>query len=96
MFECTTRKYAIGEKVIIDWLVKTKCPFDTVVVEKARWEILHRNEIVDSGTAVVDIRNKKTYISVLFNAKNQGHYVLRVYVTIPPETVAAEVYIDVV
>ena len=55
MFECTTRKYAIGEKVIIDWLVKTKCPFDTVVVEKARWEILHRNEIVDSGTAVVDI-----------------------------------------
>lgn len=91
MCECLKRQYTVGEKRLIEWQIKPNTQIDTVVVTDARYELLKNGNVVKKG--IVEISGYK--ISCMFEAEETGSFLLRVFVTIPPETVKAELYIDV-
>lgn len=91
MCECLNRQYTVGEKRLIEWQIKPNTQIDTVVVTDAHYELLKNGEVVKTGN--VDIDGRK--ISCMFEAEETGSFLLRVFVTVPPETVKAELYIDV-
>lgn len=91
MDECLNRQYTVGEKRLIEWQIKPNTQIDTVVVTDAYYELLKNGEVVKTG--IVDIDGRK--ISCMFEAEETGSFLLRVFVTVPPETVKAELYIDV-
>lgn len=91
MDNCLMRRYIIGEKRLIEWQIKPNSQLDTVVVTDATYEIIEYGKVIKSGSATVDA-NK---ISILFEADKAGSFTVKVFVTVPPETVEAELYIDV-
>lgn len=91
MCECLNRQYTVGEKRLIEWQIKPNSQIDTVVVTKARYELLKNGEVVKTGN--MDVNGRK--ISCMFEAEEIGSFLLRVFVTVPPETVKAELYINV-
>ncbi len=91
MDNCLMRRYKIGEKRLIEWQIKPNSPNDTVVVTDARYELLSNGAIVKAGQVTVNNR----LISHIFEAENTGSFILRIFVTVPPETVVTELYIDV-
>ncbi len=91
MCECFNRQYTVGEKRLIEWQIKPNAQIDTVVVTDARYELLKNGEVVKTGKADIDGRK----LSCMFEAEETGSFLLRVFVTVPPETVKAEVNIDV-
>lgn len=91
MGDYPTRQYTVGEKRLIEWQIKPNTQIDTIVVTDARYELLENGAVVKSGS--VDIG--KRMISYMFEAEKPGNFLLRVFVTVPPETVKTELYIDV-
>lgn len=91
MDNCLMRRYKIGEKRLIEWQIKPNSPNDTVVVTDARYELLSNDVKVKSGNVTVNNR----LISHIFEAEEAGSFILRIYVTVPPETIETEVYIEV-
>ena len=91
MCNSSNRIYTVGEVHQLDWEIKPNNRNDIVVVTSARYEILKRNTVIESGNAKVD----GLKISCLFSAKEKGCYTVRIFVTVPPETVSAELEIDV-
>ena len=91
MDNCLMRQYKVGEKRLVEWQIKPNSPNDTVVVTDARFELLSDGAIIKAGTVTVSNR----LLSHMFEAEKAGSYILRIFVTVPPETIEAEVYIDV-
>lgn len=91
MCNCCSRIYTVGETHQLDWEIKPNNRNDIVVVTAARYEILKSNSVIESGSAKID----GLKISCLFSAKEKGCYTVRIFVTVPPETVSAELEIDV-
>lgn len=91
MFECLQREYTVGEKRLIEWLIQPNSKLDTVVVTDARYELLKNGEVVKTGNAEVN----GLKISLMFEAEEKGNFILRVFVTVPPETIKAELSIFV-
>lgn len=61
-------------------------------ITSAIWELDSVGEVIEHGTAIVDGHR----ISVLLTAPEKvGQYKLTVWYSIPPETIAARVIIDV-
>ncbi len=91
MFECLQREYTVGEKRLIEWQIQPNSKIDTVVVTDARYELLKNGKTVKTGNAEVSGRK----ISLMFEAEEEGSFILRIFVTVPPETVKAELRIEV-
>lgn len=91
MDNCLMRQYKVGEKRLIEWQIKPNSPNDTVVVTDARYELLSNGITVKSGNVTVSNR----LISHMFEAEDAGSFILRIFVTVPPETIETEVYIEV-
>ena len=89
------RLYRVGERHLIEWQIKPNKPTDIVVITKAKYNLLRGDEIIDSGNATVSTVDGKHIVSVLFKANDPGTFTLRIFVTVPPETTAAEIWIDV-
>lgn len=83
--------YVSGEKHLLEWQVNPTSPLETVVITDAVWELIENGAVVKSGKAKADGQN----VSLLFEAENEGSFVLRLFVTVPPETVETEILIDV-
>ena len=91
MFECLQREYAVGEKRLIEWQIQPNSKIDTVVVTAARYELLKNGEIIKTDNAEVSGHK----ISHMFEAEEKGNFILRIFVTVPPETIKAELSIFV-
>ncbi len=91
MFECLQREYTVGEKRLIEWQIQPNSKIDTVVVTDARYELLKNGEVIKTGNAEVS----GLKISLMFEAEEKGNFILRVFVTVPPETIKAELSIFV-
>lgn len=91
MSNCLNRQYTVGEKKLVEWIIKPNTQIDTIVVTDARYELLKNGEILKTGN--VDVSGCK--ISYMFEAEEPGSFLLRVFVTVPPETVKAELSIEV-
>ena len=90
------REYTAGEKRRIDWEITPNRPDDTVVITEARYEIYPygssaENDLIKSGTADVDGAN----VGFLFEGDKKGAYLVKLFVTVPPETAETELLINV-
>lgn len=91
MFECLQREYTVGEKRLIEWQIQPNSKIDTVVVTDARYEFIKNGEVVKKGSAEVS----GLKISLLFEAEEKGNFTLRLFVTVPPETIKSELSVYV-
>lgn len=86
------RFYAVGEARRIEWNIVPNDPDDTVVITGARYEILdENNETTETGQCDVDGMK----VGVLFRAETAGTYLVRIFVTVPPETAETEIVCSV-
>lgn len=91
MVDCIRRKYTVGEKRVLEWQIMPNHPRDIIVVTDARYEVVSGGAVVDSGKMTVD----GLKVSCIFDASEEGSFVFRIFVTVPPETVETELHIDV-
>ena len=92
MFESLQREYTVGEKRLVEWSIQPNSKIDTVVVTDARYELLKNGDIIKKGHAEVN----GLKISVMFEAEEKGNFILRIFVTVPPETIKSELSIYVI
>lgn len=81
----------IGETKFVELEVRSR-DGEEFVIPSATWSLESMGEEIDHGTAIVDGHR----ISVLLTApESVGQYKLIVWYTIPPETIAAKVIVNV-
>ena len=85
------RRYKVGEKRLIEWQVKPNSPDDIIVVTDAKYELMKDGIKIENGDASRD----GLTVSHFFQAAQTGSFMLRLYVTVPPETIVTELYIEV-
>ncbi len=92
MYSSLSREFEVGEKRLIEWEAVPNSSIDTVVVTNAEYSIIRKGEVIKSGSASID----GTKISCIFEAEETGSFILRISVTVPPETIISDMHIDVV
>lgn len=81
----------IGETKFVELEVRSR-DGEPFVIPSATWSLESMGKEIDHGTAIVDGHK----ISVLLTAPDAvGQYKLIVWYTIPPETIAAKVIVNV-
>lgn len=81
----------IGETKFVELEVISRDNADFVITS-ATWQLESVGEVIEKGSAIIDGHK----ISVLLTAPEKvGQYKLIVWYSIPPETIAARVIIDV-
>lgn len=86
MVEGIKRTYLLGEKRKIEFRLIEKQNDSVNIITKAIYEIVKDNNIIETGDAEVN----KNIVSCLFAPTETGFYTVRFFVTVPPETIAAE------
>lgn len=86
MVEGYKRFYAVGEKREIAFKIIPNSSNDVLIITAAKYEILKDDKIIKSGNAsVID-----DIVSIIFDADEAGSFTVRFFVTVPPETIEAE------
>ena len=85
------RYYVVGEKGLIEWDVRPNDENDILVITEARYEVYKDKGLYDSGSMTIE--DKK--VSFIFEAKEKGEFLIRGFVTVPPETKATEIIAQV-
>ena len=85
------RYYNIGEKRLIEWDIRPNNENDILVITEARYEIYKGEELVSSGSMTVEDKR----VSLVFEATDKGEFVIKGFVTVPPETVSTELIAQV-
>jgi hypothetical protein len=80
------RYYSVGEKRLIEWDVRPNNENDILVITEARYEVYKGNELIKAGDMTVE--DKK--VSFIFEAVEKGEFVVKGFVTVPPETISTE------
>lgn len=83
---CLRRYYHRGEKRLIEWSVVPNNELDTLVIVKATYEIFKSDKLVKNGN--LDINKQK--VGFNFIADEVGEFLIRIYITVPPETLSSE------
>lgn len=91
MHEFLRRQFKVGEKRTIEWQITPNSKLDTIVITEAKYTVYSGGAAIKSGNADI---NGLT-LSCLFEAENEGCYMLELTVIVPPETVKTSLYIDV-
>ena len=85
------RYYNIGEKRLIEWDIRPNNENDILVITEARYEIYKSEELVNSGSMTVEDKR----VSFVFEATDKGEFVIKGFVTVPPETISTELIAQV-
>ena len=85
------RYYSIGEKRLIEWDIRPNNENDILVITEARYEIYKGEELVNSGSMTVEDKR----VSLVFEATDKGEFVIKGFVTVPPETISTELIAQV-
>lgn len=86
------REYTVGEKRLIEWQIRPNSKSDIVIVSDARYEVCNSDGVVvKSGKC--DVSGLK--VGFLFEADTAGTFTARIFVTVPPEIVEAEITCEV-
>lgn len=85
------RYYDIGEKRLVEWDIRPNNENDILVITGARYEIYKEDQLIKSGS--MEITDKR--VSFVFEATEKGEFVVKGFVTIPPETISTELIAQV-
>lgn len=85
------RYYSIGEKRLIEWDIRPNNENDILVITEARYEIYKGEELVKFGSMTVEDKR----VSLVFEATDKGEFVIKGFVTVPPETISTELIAQV-
>lgn len=85
------RYYNIGEKRLIEWDIRPNNENDILVITEARYEIYKGEKLVKSGSMTVEDKR----VSFVFEATDKGEFVIKGFVTVPPETISTELIAQV-
>lgn len=86
------RYYVVGESRVIEWEIRPNNENDTTVITDARYEIYKGEVLIERGS-MTRVDNKKVWFA--FNATEKGEFLIRGFVTVPPETVSTELIAQV-
>lgn len=86
------RYYNVGESRVIEWEIRPNNENDTIVISEARYEIYKGDVLVKEGS-MTSIDNKRVWF--LFEANEKGEFVIKGFVTVPPETISTELIAQV-
>lgn len=85
------RYYSIGEKRLIEWDIRPNNENDILVITEARYEIYKGEKLVNSGSMSVEDKR----VSFVFEAIEKGEFVIKGFITVPPETISTELIAQV-
>lgn len=85
------RYYNIGEKRLIEWDIRPNDENDILVITEARYEVYKEDELIQNGS--MKIEDKR--VSFIFEAVEKGEFVVKGFVTVPPETISTELIAQV-
>lgn len=93
------RYYSLGEKRLIEWDIRSNDENDTYVINKdieyTRYEIYKNGseEKIKQGELAFTEKDKR--VSFVFSAEEEGEFLVKIFVTVPPETVSTELIVQV-
>ena len=88
---CLRRYYHIGEKRIIEWNLRANNQFDTLVITEAVYEIWKGKEKILTGNMDVE----DTRVRLIYQPQQVGEFLIKIFVTVPPETLSTELVVSV-
>lgn len=86
------RVYRAGEEHLIEWQVVPNKRNDVIVITAAGCKILN---FADEADAEYDCTVNGDTVSIKFKADTPGTYLMKTFVTVPPETIEGELIIEV-
>lgn len=91
------RYYNLGEKRLIEWDIRSNDENDVFVINKdleyTRYEIYKNGSEERIAKGELSIKDKR--VSFIFNADEEGEFLIKIFVTVPPETVSTELIAQV-
>lgn len=89
------RYYNLGEKRLIEWDLKPNDENDTLVINEneTRYEIYKIGSDEEPKKGKLVIEEKK--VGFTFHANEEGEFLIKIFVTVPPETVSTELIAQV-
>ena len=89
------RYYSLGEKRLIEWELRPNDENDTLVIspDYSGYEIQKIGSDAEPIKGRLEIGDKKVWLK--FHAEEEGEFLIKIFVTVPPETVSTELIAQV-
>ena len=86
------RYYKKGEVGLIEWEIRPNIEYENIVIDEAKYEILKDGIVIDAND-IDKPEYGKNVIGLAFDTTrfDKGEYLIRVFVTVHPETRIAEI-----
>ena len=87
------RYYNLGDKRLIEWELRPNDENDILVIEPnySGYEIYKIGSEEESKKGKLVIEDKK--VGFTFHANEEGEFLVKIFVTVPPETVSTELIV---